>query len=200
MFELTLDNSTKLWLGEYYKKDHIILEYGTGGSTFLALESNPNTKVYACETDKKWLESVNSHAKKLQVDDRLFCIHTDVGRTGKWGYPIGGTQTSTKMMQKFLRTSVTPWKILKSKGVDPNVVFIDGRFRKACFLTALINCKKPIKVIWDDYGDRPHYKVFENLIKPTEMIGRTAIFDICPNKYDPSTLLNDYIQVYGDST
>ena len=51
-FSLTLDAETKEWLGEYYSSGKkVILEYGTGGSTVLALESNDETTVYACETD-----------------------------------------------------------------------------------------------------------------------------------------------------
>lgn len=197
-FKLTLDDQTKVWLKEYYKEEHIILEYGSGGSTFLALESNPNTVVYCCETDKRWLDNINDHANNLKISNRLHSIHIDVGPTKEWGFPLIKNNINHVRLQKFVTSSVTPWKILKKEKVQPDTVFIDGRFRNACFLTTLINCKSTTKVIWDDYGDRPYYHIFENIVKPTQMIGRTAIFDLKPTRRKLNDLLNEYIYVYGD--
>ena len=55
-FELTLDKETKLFLEKTYKKiGGTILEFGSGGSTLLALKSHPNNRIYCCETDSAWL-------------------------------------------------------------------------------------------------------------------------------------------------
>ena len=197
-FQLTLDKETKIWLREYYKEEHTILEYGSGGSTFLALQSNPNSKVYCCETGKVWLETVKLHAKKIKVSDRLYPIHLNVGATKCWGYPLVKKGIDHVRLQQFVKSSVTPWKILKKEGVQPDTVFIDGRFRNACFLTTLINCRSTTKVIWDDYRDRPYYHIFEDIIKPTEMIGRTAIFDLKPSRRKFVDIFNNYMHVYGD--
>lgn len=196
MFGLTLDNETKTWLKDFYKKEHTILEYGTGGSTFLALESNSKTKVYACETDRKWLDNVITHSKKTGCSDRLTPVYLNVGQTGNWGTPTG--PITFERIQRFLRCSITPWKKLREINVDPNITFIDGRFRTACFLTTLLYIRKPTTIIWDDFGDRPHYDIFGDVIEIKEMVGRTVIFEALPNQYDIVEILSKYIHVYGD--
>ena len=46
MFALTLPEKVAAFLSELYAKKSVILEYGTGGSTFLALEANDHRYHY----------------------------------------------------------------------------------------------------------------------------------------------------------
>ena len=86
MFNLTLDKATGSWLRNYYKSEkRLILEYGTGGSTVLALESNIENVVYACETDSAWLAKLMLYASERRLQSRLFPVHLDIGQTGDWG-------------------------------------------------------------------------------------------------------------------
>ncbi len=73
--------------------------------------------------------------------------------------------------------------------VHPDVILIDGRFRAACFLTALFKITKPTLVLWDDYKERPAYHEVEVLVKPAEMVGRMAIFELSPMAVPPERLL-----------
>ena len=73
--------------------------------------------------------------------------------------------------------------------VHPDVVLIDGRFRAACFLTTLFRCTRPLTLLWDDYIDRPAYHEVESLLKPVEMIGRMARFDVVPMPIPADRLL-----------
>ena len=95
-FSLTLDAETKEWLGDYYSSGKkVILEYGTGGSTVLALESNAETTVYACETDSVWLARLMLHLAEKRLQGRIYPVHLDIGPTGEWGFPsfvIQGSQ------------------------------------------------------------------------------------------------------------
>lgn len=195
MFDLTLDKETKSWLKDYYEHQHTILEYGSGGSTFLALESNPKTRLYCCETDRNWLANIVLESVEEGVSDRLVPIHLDVGPTGEWGYPTNKNQNMSELFEKI--SSVT-WVHLDKDDVSPDVVFIDGRWRKGCFLTSILNCSQPYTVIWDDYFDRPHYHVFDDIIKPTKKVGRTAIFEINPEDYDKPAIHKRYSFVYED--
>jgi protein O-GlcNAc transferase len=200
MFSLTLDRPTKSWMSQYYESGNkVILEYGTGGSTLLALESSPKNIVYACETDSTWLAKLMLYASENKLQSRLFPVHIDIGQTGDWGVPVfDGSVFSGKRMQSFLNATIFPWRLLKSHEVNPDFVFIDGRWRKACFLSALLYCQSPMLVLWDDYADRPQYHVFDEIILPVEMIGRSALYEVRPKSYDALEVIDKYLSVFGD--
>ena len=60
----------------------------------------------------------------------------------------------------------------------PDFVLIDGRFRVASFLTSIKFCDDGCKIIFDDYANRPHYHVVEEIIKPIKIFGNQALFEI----------------------
>jgi len=199
MFNLTLDKATGSWLGNYYKSEkRLILEYGTGGSTVLALESNIENVVYACETDSAWLAKLMLYASERRLQSRLFPVYLDIGQTGDWGVPVFGGGFTGKRMQRFLEVAISPWRLMRSHNALPDLVLIDGRWRKACFLSALLFCKAPTLILWDDYADRPQYHVFDEIIKPAEMIGRSALYEINPRNYDAAEIVENFLCVFGD--
>ena len=199
-FELTLDKETKLFLEKTYKKiGGTILEFGSGGSTLLALKSHPNNRIYCCETDSAWLSRLLLHSQDLGLMDRIVPIHLDIGLTKEWGYPDTELQgIGVVRMQKFSRCLLKPWQILKRRSESPKFVFIDGRWRAACLLVAILYCQAPMQVLWDDYLDRDYYHVFDKLIVPDQMIGRSALFNIKPNRYEASDIISNYIHLFSD--
>jgi hypothetical protein len=54
MFALTLPEKVAAYMSKLYATRSVILEYGPGGSTVLALEANDQNMVFACETDSTW--------------------------------------------------------------------------------------------------------------------------------------------------
>tara|TARA_X000000950_G_C13639734_1_gene547090 strand:+ start:83 stop:691 length:609 start_codon:yes stop_codon:yes gene_type:complete len=200
MFDLTLDNPTKSWLTSYYRSGKkVVLEFGTGGSTILALESNPDSVVYGCETDFEWLARLMLHASEKKLQGRLFPVYLNIGPTGKWGAPMfDDTIFTGRRMMSLLNTAITPWNTMDAHGVNPDFVFIDGRWRKACFLSSLLFCKSSMMILWDDYADRPQYHIFDEIIKPVEMIGRSALYEISPKSYDAAEIIKKFLHVYGD--
>ena len=50
----------------------------------------------------------------------------------------------------------------------------------ACWLTVLFRITRPVTVLFDDYIDRAYYHRVEDLVKPAEMIGRMARFELAP--------------------
>ena len=67
-------------------------------------------------------------------------------------------------------------------------MLIDGRFRVACFLAAMIRCTRPVTVLFDDYIDRKYYHWIEELIPRDELTGRMARFTVCPQSLPPEQL------------
>ncbi|WP_156918740.1 hypothetical protein [Synechococcus sp. CC9616] len=199
-FELTLDEKTKVYLEHTYKSiGGTILEFGSGGSTLLALQSNPNNRVYCCETDSAWLARLLLNINNLGLMNRIVPVHLDVGLTKEWGYPDTDLEgIGVVRMQKFVRCMLKPWHILRGRGECPKFVFIDGRWRAACFLVALLYCQKSMQVLWDDYADREYYDVFSDLIIPDEMIGRSALFNVDPSKFDACDIIDKYVHLFSD--
>jgi hypothetical protein len=70
--------------------------------------------------------------------------------------------------------------------IDPDLVLIDGRFRLGCFLATILNTRRPVTVLWDDYVGRENslYSMAEQWFPITETRGRMVRFDVTPRIYD----------------
>lgn len=151
-----------------------ILEYGSGGSTVLAARST-NAHVLSVESDKKWVENLNSFLKDSGHAREKVRVHwANIGPTAKWGYPADQSR-----WRRYPSYAFCPWEEFK---FSPDVVLIDGRFRLACFAATMMLTKKPTTVLFDDYSTRDAYRAVESFVKPVQIIGRMAKFEIKPNK------------------
>ena len=82
--------------------------------------------------------------------------------------------------------------------VKADVILIDGRFRVACFLFSLINAKEGSILILDDYVNRSHYHVVEEVLEVHKYCGRQAVFRVPRvfNKQLAQELLNNFTYVF----
>ncbi len=155
------------------------LEFGSGGSTFLAL-LHSQMKITSIESSLEWITYLRkwhliAHALE---EKRLNFHHIDIGRVGAWGTPL-----DTDRKESFPNYSS---QIFQSKN-DFNIVFIDGRFRVACVLATLLYCNPNTKILIHDFNNRPQYhKIVEFLdfidtcdslaeFKPKDKIDRTKL-------------------------
>ena len=78
-----------------------------------------------------------------------------------------------------------------------DVVLIDGRFRVASFLFSLMKAKEGSVIIFDDFMNRPHYHVVEEVLEVHENFGRQAVFKVPKvfNKKLAEELLKKFIYV-----
>jgi hypothetical protein len=169
---LTMPPEEAAALVRHYAAAEVILEYGTGGSTVVAAEL-PGKTVFAVESDLKWLGDMRAYFAANPPMADLHLHHGRIGRTKGWGYP-----QSEEHFRKWPGYPLAVWDLAEFR--HPDVVLIDGRFRAACFLTTLFRITRPVTVLWDDYIDRRQYHEVETLVKPAEMIGRMARFDLKP--------------------
>lgn len=155
-----------------YDRARVILEYGSGGSTVLAAGLDGRT-VFSVESDAAWLDRVEAWlaAHPPAADVRLH--RGDIGATKGWGYPA-----SNGAFRKWPGYVLSVWD--RPDFVQPDTILIDGRFRIACFLTALVRSTAPVTLLWDDYGDRPTYSRVEEFVRPTAVHGRLARFELVP--------------------
>lgn len=161
-----------------YDSAHIILEYGSGGSTILASEQ-PAKLVFSVESDHAWAIRLQHEIDLRNLPSPALVYHVDIGPTGNWGRPL-----SPEAWTRFYRYPLAIWDEPFFR--QPDVVLIDGRFRPACLMAVLLRTQRPVTVLFDDYTERPAYHSVEAFLKPTEMVGRMAVFDVEPRPFDPS--------------
>ena len=161
------------------------LEFGAGYSTLLALHCS-TLEIVSVETDSNYIEFLRNEFRTLEyLSDKIEICHVDIGPTGEWGVPLELGQNS-----KVSNYLIAPWAFVTERGFNPDLILIDGRYRVATFLNAFINCPGAY-VIFDDYIDRPQYKVVESILLPSKYVGRIACFKI-PKYPSRKTLLRAY--------
>ncbi len=170
--ELTLPNEVARHLKEVYTNASVILEYGSGGSTVLASELS-GKQVFTVENDLSWAANMISYINQASLPSPAVIHTVDIGKTGPWARPLDDTN-----WRSFHKYPLSVWD--REDFVQPDVILIDGRFRVACFVAAVMKISKPTIVLFDDYGDRDFYHDVERLAKPVKMIGRMAHFELKP--------------------
>lgn len=169
---LTFPDEVSEWVRSHYQKASVILEYGSGGSTVLASELT-GKKVFSVESDATWMANLQSYLDAAGTKSPVILHHADIGPTGKWGRPTGDSG-----WRRYHKYPLSVWD--RTDFVAPDLVLIDGRFRAACLIAALLRTEKPIEVLFDDYENRAKYHVVEEFSKPVEFVGRMAKFMIEP--------------------
>jgi hypothetical protein len=137
-------------------------EYGAGLSTVVAA-SVANLPVRSVESDPLWFSLV----EQTVGAGRVSFVRPELGNVGDWGMPV-----SYKYSTNFP---------LYVRGVfeqefEPNFVYIDGRFRVACWIETIINAKPGTLILVDDYRDQPKYQIMADYLMPTEVSGRQALW------------------------
>jgi len=161
------------------KDAQVYAEYGVGKSSIWVLQ-NTTARVLAVDTSEHWINHVRAEAK---ASDRFDVAWVDLGPIGWAGRP---NNFDRRLQFKDYVQSV--W----SRGADPDLVLVDGRFRVACFLYSLAKAKPGCTILFDDYTNRPKYHLVEEFIQPTGFCGRQGHFVV------PETLDREAILVEAD--
>ena len=168
--ELTFDPDVSDFVKHHYSQAKVILEYGSGGSTVLASEM-PGKTIFSVESDKKWALMMQAWFAHAQPVSMPLVQHVNVGKTGKWGTPIDGSA-----FRRYHRYPLSIWDEPSFK--HPDVILVDGRFRVACALVAMMKATKRATLLFDDYENRPKYHVLEDFLEKEQSVGRMAQFTV----------------------
>ena len=141
--EICMPDNDKKIFNSYLKKAINFVEFGCGGSTLLACNTNNIKKIISTESDKKWVNILknnliiknNIEKKRLNIN----LIDLDCEKT-KWGNP--GKNSDKK---DWIKYSNAP----DIKDID--LVLIDGRFRVACALKIFEKISDNSILIVDDF-------------------------------------------------
>jgi hypothetical protein len=110
------------------------LEFGSGGSTLLAVRSGIET-IVSVESDAVWAETAAQHDEisPLVRAGRATVIHADIGPTKAFGAPVDEQE-----MGRWPNYIRLPWAEWHRRNAMPDFVFVDGRFRVAACLSVIV--------------------------------------------------------------
>lgn len=161
------------WLEAQLGESRCLLEYGMGGSTFLAAGTGV-ADIVSVESDARFAKAVRKEIESAGFKSRLHLVSADIGPTGKWGVPM-----SFKMFRRWPSYALDVWEHVREKGLAPDFILIDGRFRVGCFFASLMEAPAGTTIMFDDYLSRRQvYSVVEQFLAPAELIDRAAIFTV----------------------
>ena len=109
-------------------------EFGMGGSTLEAVRAGFDT-IVAVDTDKRWVQGVRAHREVAPLirAGRAAALHGDIGPTREWGNPLDDTQA--RRWPRYIQAFWAEWA---KRGLQPDLVLVDGRFRVSCAISALL--------------------------------------------------------------
>ncbi len=184
-FELTFPEAVATFVKDAYRHSNVIIEYGSGGSTFVAAAASKT--VITVESDQKWLKELMASYEAQNLPGHIIPLWANIGQTENWGYPED--ETHWKLWSQY---PSTPWQYCKKHNVAPDLVLIDGRFRVASFIACCIHTQKPITLLFDDYVEREQYHSVAAFVRPKQIIDeRLAVFEINPGLISAHQLLDN---------
>jgi hypothetical protein len=165
-FDMTIDEISCFRKLLSHTKTYI--EFGCGGSTANAIEIGV-PKIYSIESDISWIDKLkeNDYIENAIRFGQLTFIHANIGPTAEWGHPVGKSHLS-----QWPNYYLSIWNQLPT---DPDLVFIDGRFRVCCALITFLLTPPECLVAIHDYSNRPQYHILEKYSVVLERIDKLIV-------------------------
>jgi len=159
----------KIFFSLILTKSKKYLEFGVGGSTLFAYMTPNIKKIISIDSDFNWIKKIKNF-KNIKNDEnkRIIFEYIDIGEVSNFGYP----KTINEKIFNYSNQVFIKYKN------DYDLVFIDGRFRVACTLQVILNCKKDIKILIHDFNDRPHYHILYKYLDVIYSINNLVLFSI----------------------
>lgn len=133
---------------KYLNNAKYYMEFGSGGSTFVAANTESVQKVYSVESDKFWHEKIRT---KLINNDKVTYLYVDLlTKANTWGYPTSNCTDSQKTLYS---------EQVKLVDDELDLILIDGRFRVACCLKSHEAINDDAIILFDDFLNRKYYHV-----------------------------------------
>jgi hypothetical protein len=148
------------------------LEFGTGNSTKLAAACPGIVKIVAVESYAPFFKenvATDPLVKAGLQSGRLTALCVDIGETVRWGRP-----KDERQRHLWPNYSLMPFNDFK----DYDLVLVDGRFRMACALNALLNAAGDFTLLVHDYTLRKqlHRFVWTGLYEKVQVVDSLGVF------------------------
>ncbi len=174
-YPFVMYDEEKELLKRYISSSKKYLEFGLGGSTIFTL-INSEAKITSVDTNVAWINFMKKYKIiKQSIPDRLKIVHIDIGPTKSWGFPVNNDH-----QDKFEDFSKKIFEIQKDEKYD--FILVDGRFRVACALQAVINQldNQELFIGVHDYSLRTEYSILEKFMDIVEFSKTLYVFKIKP--------------------
>jgi hypothetical protein len=137
------------------------LEFGAGASTIYACESSGPESIDSVESSPEFVRErlVPNRAVARALESGRLALHViDLGETKRWGKPKGSARWRS-------------WPDY-SGGVFAtkrrhDTILVDGRFRVACALNAVLHAPDDCTILIHDFWNRPRYHVLLDFLEET---------------------------------
>jgi hypothetical protein len=130
-------------------------EFGMGGSSLLAVRAGIRRMV-CVDSDAAWVDAVRQHPEIAPrcADGSVSLLHADIGPVAEWGRPAD--RSALRKWNAYLTTGWAEWA---RRETLPDLVFVDGRFRVACCISAALACgqRPDTRVLMHDVDDKRAY-------------------------------------------
>lgn len=138
------------------------LEFGCGGSTFLMLYTT-KANIFSVESNPDFIRHLQQNflIQQGRQEKRLEFFLIDIGKTKAWGYPIDDSKKQNYPLYSSLVFNTLPQSTIQAL----DTIFIDGRFRVACALNAILYSNQDCKIIIHDFFNREHYHILLDFLE-----------------------------------
>ncbi len=128
------------------------------------------TRIVSVESDPSWIDYIRKWRIIRKAEKtRLKFFSVNIGKVGDWGVPIETDKAN--LFPDYSRNVFEKFK-------DNDLIFIDGRFRVACAIQAVLNSSINTKILMHDYTDREYYHVIEQFLDIVEVVDTMVLFKI----------------------
>jgi len=186
LYPFLMSEKEKTTFDEAINKSRHLLEFGMGGSTIRALQKS-TAIIYTVESSPEWIAYMRKYLfLRFFQDRRLHVYPVNIGPVGKWGYPVSEDHRAL-----FERYSSSIYQLVDSSLLD--LILVDGRFRVACTLKAILSCHENscVRILIHDFWNRPKYHVVLNYLDVVIRVDTIGLFSIKDN-VDLNSVKNDY--------
>lgn len=186
LYPFIMSENEKTTFDEAIKKSRHFLEFGMGGSTIRALQKS-TAIIHTVESSPEWIEYMRKYLfLRFYEDRRLHVYPVYIGPVGDWGYPVSGDHR-----ELFERYSSSVYQFVDSNLID--LILVDGRFRVACTLKAILSCHEnsSVRILIHDFWNRPKYHIVLKYLDVMIQVDTIGLFSIKDN-VDLNSVESDY--------
>jgi hypothetical protein len=151
------------------------LEFGAGGSTYAAAQL-VKKQVTSVDSSQLWLDNVRQACLGEECAVKPTLFFADIGPVGEWGTPVDDPVYRPSWPTYYEAV----WR--KREISEADLYLIDGRFRVACFLTTLLNCREDALIMIHDFANRPQYHVIRDVAREVASVETLSIFTARPHQ------------------
>ncbi len=157
------------------------VEFGSGGSTFLAAQSGAGF-IVSTDSAQAWLDSVRTQCIAAQTPTVPDLIAADIGPTGAWGYPADESRRGS-----WRRYHELCWE--RPGTPDADLYMVDGRFRVACAMQVLLRARVGALLAIHDFASREHYHALRRFAREIAIAEDLSVFLVTEERDLPGIAL-----------